>query len=68
MKTCSYFIYGFEGRGGRYLVLETPSAGEAQDLRDARNLSGFRTVVYDSEGELTIGELDRRAAVENRFG
>ena len=67
MKPRTYLIYGFEGRGGKYLVLETSSASEARDLRDARNASGFRTVVYSTEGELTTQQLDQFADLEDRY-
>jgi hypothetical protein len=68
MKPRMYFIYGFEGKGGRYLVLETRSASEARDLRDARTASGFRTVVYGgSDEELTVRELDQLADLEDRL-
>ena len=67
MKARSYSIYGFEGRGGRYLVAETCSAVEARDLHHARVCSGFPTAVCSAEGELTAEELDRFADVEDRF-
>jgi hypothetical protein len=67
MKPRTYFVYGFEGGGGKYLVMETPSASEARDLRDARTASGFRTTVYSSEGELTAQELDQFADLEDRY-
>jgi hypothetical protein len=67
MKPRSYLVYGFEGRGGRYLVVETRSASEARDLRDARNSSGFRTTVFSGEDELTLRELDQLADFEDRF-
>jgi hypothetical protein len=62
-----FSIYGFEGRGGKYLVVETQSASEARDLRDARVCSGFRTVVFSSDVELAAEELDRLADIELRF-
>ena len=68
MNARNYLLYGFEGKSGRYLVLETYSAVEARDLRDARVCSGFPTVVSSSEGELTSEELDRFADLEDRFG
>ena len=68
MKARTYLVYGFEGKGGRYLVLDTDSAMEARDLRDVRTCSGFRTVVYGSEGELPLQELDQLAELEDRFG
>ena len=68
MKPRSYLLYGFEGKSGRYVVLETYSAVEARDLRDARVCSGFPTVVVSSDGELTAEELDRFADLEDRFG
>ncbi len=68
MKPRSYQLYGFEGRGGRYVVLEAVSASEARDLRDARNCSGFRTAVYSGDEELTPRELDRLADLETRYG
>jgi hypothetical protein len=67
MNALTYLVYGFEGRGGKYLVLETSSAREARDLRIARVCSGFRTVVCSSEGELEPEELDRLAEFEDRF-
>ena len=67
MEPRRYFVYGFEGGGGKYLVVETHSASEARDLRDARICSGFRTVVYGTEGELELQELDRLADLEDRF-
>lgn len=67
MTPRAYQIYGFEGGGGRYLVLETSSASEALDLRVARVASGFKTVVFSQERELSIEELDQRAALEDRF-
>jgi hypothetical protein len=67
MKPRSYILYGFEGKGGRYVVLETYSASEARDLRDARNASGFRTAVYSGGEELTLRELDQLADLEDRF-
>ena len=67
MSPRSYLIYGFEGKGGRYLVLETVSASEARDLRDARTASGFRTVVFSGEEEMTLLELDQLANLEDRF-
>lgn len=63
----TYLIYGFEGRGGKYLVTETASASEARDLRDARTASGFKTVVYSTEGELTPRQLDQFAELEDRY-
>jgi hypothetical protein len=68
MKARTYLVHGFEGKGGKYLVLETCSASEARDLRFARIASGFPTTVSSSDGELTIQELDRLADLENRFG
>ena len=68
MTPRTYLVYGFEGRGGRYLVLETYSAAEARELRHARICSGFPTVVDSSEGELSVEELDRLADLEERFG
>ena len=67
MSARKYFVYGFEGRGGRYLVLDTVSATEARDLRDGRTASGFRTAVYSGEDELTERELDLLADLEDRF-
>ena len=67
MTPRTYLIYGFEGRGGKYLVAETFSASEARDLRDARTASGFRTAVYSTEGELTARELDQFADLEDRY-
>jgi hypothetical protein len=67
MKPRSYFVYGFEGKGGRYVVLETCSASEARDLRDARVASGFRTAVFSGQDELTQRELDQLADLEDRF-
>jgi hypothetical protein len=67
MNPRTYLIYGFEGGGGTYLVIETPSASEARDHRDARNASGFRTVVYSTEGELSVQELDRFVDLEDRY-
>jgi hypothetical protein len=67
MKPYTYIVYGFEGKGGKYPVLETCSASEARDLRDARTCSGFRTAVYSSEGELPPQELDRIADLEDRY-
>ena len=66
MKARHYCVYGFEGRGGRYLILDTASAGEARDLRDGRTASGFRTAVFGGEDELTLRELDRLADLEDR--
>ena len=62
-----FLVYGFEGRGGKYLVQETQSAAEARDLRDARNASGFRTVVCTPDRELTLEELDKLADIEDRL-
>lgn len=67
MKPRSYILYGFEGKGGRYVVLETLSASEARDLRDARTASGFRTAVYSGDEELALRELDQLADLEDRF-
>jgi hypothetical protein len=67
MEARSYIVYGFEGRGGRYVVLETYSAREARDLRDARTCSGFRTAVFTGDDELTPRELDQLADLEDRF-
>ena len=67
MKARSYLVYGFDGKGNRYLVQETYSASEARDLRDARTVSGFQTIVDSSEGELTVKELDQLADLEDRF-
>jgi hypothetical protein len=67
MTSCNYRVYGFEGKGGRYLVVETNSASEARDVRDVRNASGFRTAVYDSDRELAPHELDQLADLELRF-
>ncbi|MFL6845184.1 MAG: hypothetical protein ACJ8ER_09920 [Allosphingosinicella sp.] len=67
MKVRTYLVYGFEGRGGKYLVVETASASEARDLHDARMASGFRTLVSSSDGELAPGELDQLADLELRF-
>ena len=67
MTPRNYLVYGFEGKGGRYLVLETYSASEARDLRDARVASGFPTTVSSSDGDLTTKELDQLAELENRF-
>jgi len=63
----SFLIYGFEGRGGKYLVMETCSASEARDLRLARVCSGFPTAVFSADVELTAEELDRLADLEIRF-
>jgi hypothetical protein len=69
MKPRSYCIYGFEGRSGTaYLVLETLSASEARDLRDARSCSGFRTEVHSSGVPITREELDQLADLEDRSG
>ena len=67
MKPHVFSIYGFEGKGGKYLVVETQSASEARDLRDARVCSGFRTVVFSSDVEISAEELDRLADIELRF-
>jgi hypothetical protein len=67
MKPRTYQLFGFEGRGGHYLVLETSSATEARDLRDARVCSGFPTVVFSAGSELAAEELDRLAGIEERF-
>jgi hypothetical protein len=68
MKPRSYLIYGFEGRGSsRYLVLETLSASEARDLRDARTCSGFPTEVFSNDVRMTLEELDQLADIEDRF-
>lgn len=63
-----YFVYGFEGKGGRYPILDTYSATEARDLRDVRRASGFKTAVYDDDRELSLQELDELADIEDRFG
>ncbi len=67
MKGRTFQIYGFEGKGGHYLVLETSSAPEARDLRDARICSGFPTVVFSSGQEIGVEELDRLAALAESF-
>jgi hypothetical protein len=67
MKPLTFQLYGFEGTGGHYLVLETSSAAEARDLRDARICSGFPTVVRSAGQELAAEELDRLADLEDRF-
>ena len=67
MKVRSYQLYGFEGKGGHYLVLETSSATEARDLRDARICSGFPTVVFSYGRQLAIKELDQLAGAEERI-
>jgi hypothetical protein len=67
MEPRSYIVYGFEGRGGRYVVLDTLSAREARDLRDARTASGFRTAVFSDGKELAVQELDELADLEDRF-
>jgi hypothetical protein len=63
-----HFVYGFEGRGGRYVILDTSSAADARDLRDVRRASGFKTAVFESDRELPAEELDRIADLEDRFG
>ena len=68
MKPRNYLVYGFEGRGGRYVVLDTHSASEARDLRDVRRASGFPTTVFDCDRELGDRELDEFANLEDRFG
>jgi hypothetical protein len=67
MTPRSYILYGFEGRGGRYVVLDTLSAVEARDLFVARVASGFKTAVFSGGDELTAQELDRLADLEERF-
>jgi hypothetical protein len=67
MKPRTFLIYGFEGKGGKYLVTETQSASEARDLRLARVCSGFQTAVFSADVEITPDELDRLADVELRF-
>jgi hypothetical protein len=67
MEPSRFIVYGFEGGGGRYVVLDTLSAREARDLRDARIASGFRTVVFCNGKELTLKELDELADLEDRF-
>jgi len=67
MTPVHYLVYGFEGGGGKYLVADTYSAAEARDIRDVRLASGFRTVVFHDERELTLEELDQRADLEDRF-
>jgi hypothetical protein len=62
-----YILYGFEGKGGRYVVLETLSAVEARDLFVARVASGFRTAAFAGDDALTAQELDRLADLEDRF-
>ena len=67
MTPRKYFVYGFEGRGGRYVILDTVSAREARDLFEARTASGFRTAVFRGEDELSERELDLLADLEERF-
>jgi hypothetical protein len=67
MKPRTFKIYGFEGKGGKYLVVETHSASEARDLRLARVCSEFQTAVYSADVEITEEELDRLADIEIRF-
>jgi hypothetical protein len=67
MTPRSYILYGFEGRGGRYVVLDTLSAIDARDLFVARVASGFKTAAYLGDEELTPQELDRLADLEERF-
>jgi hypothetical protein len=67
MKPRTFLIYGFEGRGGKYLVTETSSASEARDLRLARVCSGFRTAVFSADAEVSAEELERLAEIELRF-
>jgi hypothetical protein len=67
MQPGTYLIYGFEGRGGRYLVQDTLSAREARDHFIARVASGFKTVVFLGDEELTPQELERLADLEERF-
>jgi hypothetical protein len=67
MKPRTFLIYGFEGKGGKYLVMETHSASEARDLRLARVCSGFQTAVFSADVEIFADELDRLADVELRF-
>ena len=67
MTPVRYVVYGFEGRGGRYVVADTCSASEARDLRDVRRASGFKTAVFDSDRELGLEELDQLADLEDRF-
>jgi hypothetical protein len=67
MTPRSYLVFGFEGRGGRYLVQDTLSAREARDLFVARVDSGFKTAVFLGDDELTPQELDRLADLEDRF-
>lgn len=67
MKPRTFMIYGFEGKGGKYLVMETPSASDARDLALARTCSGFRTAVFSADVEITTDELDKLADLEIRF-
>ena len=68
MTPACYLLYGFEGRGGRYLFADTDSASEARDIRDVRLASGFKTAVFHFDRELSLEELDQRADLEDRFG
>lgn len=67
MTASSLIVYGFEGKGGRYVVLDTLSAREARDLGVARTASGFRTAVFQGDKELTAQELEALADLEERF-
>lgn len=62
-----HLVHGFEGKGGKYLVLETVSTSEARDLYHARVVSGFRTAISSIDGDLTVEELDRIADLEDRY-
>jgi hypothetical protein len=62
-----YRVYGIDSKGERHEVRRTKLAREARTVRDAGNSPWVRSVVFGSDGELTVAELDRLADMDHRY-
>lgn len=61
---CNYLVFGIAANGKRTQITSTPSARIAKTYRDAGNSPWPTIVVFGSEGEMSIAELDRTAELE----
>lgn len=62
-----YLIYGVDSKGNRKRVALTTSARAAKTYRDREGGPWESIVVAVVDDELTVAELDQRAAAEDRL-
>lgn len=62
-----YRVYGIDSSGARHEVTRTKSAREAKTVRDAGNSPWVRSIVFNSDGELTDDELRLLAELDHRY-